>query len=179
MLKEGPEEGWPLVFGQQRAGNLVGEVLDILRDEVGHFSILGMAPTMLDGIQFWCIRRELFDMEAGAIEVTQQARGFLVPTEAIPDHQQRTLEMAAELLDKRKDIVPGDVGRRDRKIESQALTPGRDGDGAGDGQAVVTIPTIMDRCLALRCPRPAHRGLQHEAALINQNDRAALTPGFF
>jgi hypothetical protein len=43
----------------------------------------------------------------------------------------------------------------------------------------VAVPTLMDRCLALRCPGTAHRGLEHEATLINANDGTALTPGFF
>jgi hypothetical protein len=37
----------------------------------------------------------------------------------------------------------------------------------------------MDRCLALRCPGTAHRGVQQEAALIDQDQGAALTPGLF
>jgi hypothetical protein len=57
MLKEGLEEGGPLVFGQQRAGDLVREVLDIVGEEVGHVAILGMAPARLDGIEFRCIGR--------------------------------------------------------------------------------------------------------------------------
>src|SRR5215475_3836792 len=118
-------------------------------------------------------------MDAGTIEVTQEPRGFLMPAEPVPDHQQGALEMPAEVLDKRKDIVACDVGGRDRKIESQTLTHGRDRDGAGHREAVVTVPAVMDRGLPLRGPGAALRGLQHEATLIDQDKGAALTLGFF
>jgi hypothetical protein len=43
----------------------------------------------------------------------------------------------------------------------------------------MAVPTLMDRGLALRCPGAAYRRLEHEAGLIQENDCAALTPGFF
>jgi hypothetical protein len=52
MLKEGMEEVRTAVFGHQGVGDLIREVLDILGDEVGQFPILGMAPTVLDRIEF-------------------------------------------------------------------------------------------------------------------------------
>jgi len=102
-----------------------------------------------------------------------------VPAEAVPDEEQRAPEMPAEVLDKGKDLVAGNVRGGERKIESYALTQGREGDGAGHREAVVTVPTIMDRSLPLGCPGPTDRGLEHEATLIKKDDRPALTPGFF
>ena len=52
MLEEGGEELLTVVFRYQRPGDLVSQVSDILGDEVGHFSIFGMAPTVLDHVQF-------------------------------------------------------------------------------------------------------------------------------
>jgi hypothetical protein len=48
MLKECPQEVWPLVFGQQGAGDRLGEVMDIVGDEVGELAVFGMSPTLLD-----------------------------------------------------------------------------------------------------------------------------------
>jgi hypothetical protein len=41
------------------------------------------------------------------------------------------------------------------------------------------VPTLVDGCLALRCPGAAHRGLAHEASFINEDECVALTLGFF
>ena len=118
-------------------------------------------------------------MNAGAIEIAEQACRFPVPTEAIPDYQEWALEVPMELLDKAKDIIAREIPLGDGKIEAQALAHGRDGDRAGDGEAVVTLPTIMNGGVPLGCPRAAHRGLEHEATLIDEDYGAVLTPGFF
>jgi len=54
-----------------------------------------------------------------------------------------------KLLDEAQDIVAGKIVRGDGKIESQALVHWRDGDGTSDREAVMAVPTIMDRGLAL------------------------------
>jgi hypothetical protein len=44
------------MFGYQRTGDFVSQGLDILGDEVRHFPILGMTPTVLDHVQLRGIR---------------------------------------------------------------------------------------------------------------------------
>jgi len=48
-----------------------------------------------------------------SIEIMEYARRFCMAAEALPDHAQRALPMAAELLDEGKDFVARMVGRRD------------------------------------------------------------------
>jgi hypothetical protein len=84
-----------------------------------------------------------------------------------------------ELLDKAKDSVAREVGQRDGARQPRALAHGRDSKGAGHRQAIVAIPTGMERGVPSECPGATQRGLEHEASLINANTGAALTPGFF
>jgi hypothetical protein len=49
MLKEGPEEVWTLVFGQQCVSHFLGEVVEIIGDEVGHLTVFGIPPTIPGG----------------------------------------------------------------------------------------------------------------------------------
>jgi len=58
MLEESLEEVLTAMFGNQRAGDLVRQDLDILRDEVRHFPIRGMTPTVLDHVQLRGIREQ-------------------------------------------------------------------------------------------------------------------------
>ena len=87
--------------------------------------------------------------------------------------------MPAEMLDKSKNIIAGHIAQGDGKIEPHALPHGRDSNGAGHRQAVVAIPTGMERGFPSGCPRPTDRRLEHEATLIEKDDGTALTPGFF
>jgi hypothetical protein len=112
--------------------------------------------------------------ETRAIEVMQETRSFLVPTAAIPKHQQWALERSMELLDKAKDIIASEMPPGDGKREAQALAHGRDGDRARHREAVVPVPAIMEGCGPMGCPRPAHGGLEHEATLIKKDQDAAL-----
>jgi hypothetical protein len=148
-------------------------------DEIRHLPILGMPPALLDDVEFRRIGGQEFHMDAWAIDVFEQARSFLLSTEAIPDEQQRALEMPTELLDKGKDIVARDIGGGHREIEVQALVHWRDGDRTSHREAIIAVLTIMDGRLALRCPCAPYRGLDHEATLVNEDYGAALTPGFF
>jgi hypothetical protein len=179
MLKEGMEQVCTLVFGKQGAGDFLSEVVDIMGDEVGHLAICGMPPAVLDDIELRRIGGQGFDMDACAINIFEQSRSFLVPTEAIPDEEQRTLEMRSEVLDKGKNIVACEVRGRNGKIEPHVLPDRRDSDGAVYREAIVALPTVMDRSFALGCPRATDSGLEHKAGLINENHGAALTLSFF
>ena len=148
-------------------------------DEISHLAILGVPPALLDDVAFRRIGGQAFHMDAWAIDVVEQSRGFLVSAEAIPDEQPWALEMPTELLDKGKNIGARDIGGGHRAIEAQALVHGRDGDRAGHGEAIMAVPTVMARRLALRCPCASYRGLEHAATLVNADNGTALPPGFF
>lgn len=179
MLKKGPEEVSTLVFNQQRAGHFVGQVVDVLGDEIGHFAVFGMTPAVVNDIEVRGIRWQKLHVYPPAIELTELPCRFAVSAEAIPDHQERALEVPVELLHEGEDIIAGEIVRGDRKIESQALLLGGDGDRTGHREAIMAVPRIVDRRLALRRPRTAHRRLEHEAGLIKKNKGTAITPGFF
>ena len=87
--------------------------------------------------------------------------------------------MAAQLLHTGKDLIAGNVPWGHREIEAQALLQGRHGDSTGDRETIVSVPTVMEGCVPLWCPGAPHRGWQHKAGLINQDEGAAFTPGFF
>jgi hypothetical protein len=160
-------------------GDFVRKVLDILGDEVGHFPVLGMAPTVLDGIEFRRIRWEIFDMDTGTIERLEEPGGLAVATPAIPDQQQGALQMAMELLHKGKDVLSREIRARHGKIAAQALALGGDGERSGHGEAIVAVPARVDGRFAPWCPGATHRRLEHEAGLIDQDQGAPVTPGFF
>src|SRR5262249_39143485 len=109
MLEEGLEEVLTAGFGHQGGGHLISEGLDILGDAVSHFPVLGVAPTILDGLKFRSIGREVGDMDTGAIERLEEPSGFVMATPAIPDDQQGALQMAVEVLHQGKDILPREI----------------------------------------------------------------------
>ena len=118
-------------------------------------------------------------MNLGAIEVSEESLRFLVAAETVSNHQERPVEVATQLLHKRKEIGSGESRGAHGEIQPQTLLHGGNGDRAGHRKAIVTVPTVMDRRLPPRRPRPADHGLQHEVGFINEDKGAALTLGFF
>jgi hypothetical protein len=118
-------------------------------------------------------------MDVATIDPFEQAFCFLMPAEAIPNNQQGAPEMLAQALDKGADIVSSDVVSRKRKLHSESLLQGRNGESAIDGQAVMPIPTVVNRCVAFGGPGSPDGGLEHETRLIDEDEGAPLTPGFF
>ena len=110
MLEESIEEVLTAMLGNQRAGDLVSQGLDILRDKVRHCPILGMTPTGLDHVQLRSIRGQELHVYPRAIEVPKSPRGFPMTAATIPDHEERALAVPGEPLDEGEDIVAGDVG---------------------------------------------------------------------
>ena len=139
MLEKGVEELLPTMLGNERGRDFLSKVVNIMRDEVGHLAVFGVPPGMINDIEFGGIGREELYVHPVPIDLSEQTGGFFVPTEAVPDDEQRALEMASQLLDKRKDIVSGDVPRRDGEIETQTLLHRRQGDGAGYREAIVSV----------------------------------------
>jgi hypothetical protein len=118
-------------------------------------------------------------MHLFAIEVAQEPSGFLMSTEAVPNDQQRSFEMAPKLLHKRKEIVPGEVLGAHGEIKPYTLLHRGNGDCPGDGETIMAIPAVMHRCVTSRRPGSANRGLQHKAGFVNEDECTALTLGFF
>jgi hypothetical protein len=142
----------------ERVGDFLRQIVDIMRDEVGHLTIFGVSPGMVNAIEFGCISREELHVHLVPRDIPQQTGGFFVPTEAIPDQPQRPLAMATQLLDKGKDSVSGAVPENHREIESHTLLPRRHRDGPCHREARMTVPTGMARGLPLGGPGAAPGG---------------------
>jgi hypothetical protein len=97
---------------------------------------------------------------------------------ALPDHQPGAPEVSGKLLDEGEAIVAGAVGGRAGTVQAQALVEWRYRKRAGHREAIRALPTRVAGGLALGSPRAPHGGVQHKAALIEQDNGAALTPGF-
>jgi hypothetical protein len=167
------------MFAEHGPGHLVSEVVQVSGNEVGQLAIFGMSPGMIDHIEVGGIGGSLLDMDPVAIEVVQEPCGFLMATEAVPNNQQWALEMAPQLLHKRKEVVPSEILGAYGEIKTYAFLYRGNGDGPSYREPIMAIPAVMHRRVTPRGPRPAYGWLQHKAGFINQDKRTALTLGFF
>ncbi len=119
-------------------------------------------------------------MHAGALAIAEQACRLLEPPAAIPDDPEGALEVPMALPDKAKDILARAMPRGEGKREAHALAHGRDGDRAGDGEAVVTVPTpsrLLRAPLAAAQLAPDTRGtLRNTKRAVQDHSKAPQGP---
>src|SRR5262245_9001657 len=105
MLKQGVQEPWPWMLRAERVGDLSGEGIDSMKNNVGHLVLFGGPPVLLHDMEVWRIRRYACAMDTGAIEGAETACRFLGATEAVPDAEPRTCAMPEAGLDKGEHIL--------------------------------------------------------------------------
>jgi hypothetical protein len=166
------------MFGQQSVCDVVGPVAEVCGNEVGHLAIFGAALGMIDDMQPGSVGREVVDINLLASEVSEESLRFLMAAATSPHQQQGALEMAPQLLDERKKIVPVRFCRLIEQYNPTRFCTGkrclhrsrRDGHGDPGGEDWHVPP---------RHPGPSDSRLQQAAGFINEHGHAALPLGFF
>lgn len=177
MIKEAVQERLSIACGAERQDDLGGQVVDVFWDEIGELSVLRMIPDLLDGIEVWRIGRKPFDGDAASLELL--GRGP-VHIEAIPDQEDLApAELAAQRPHEVLGIDRVNVVVMNSEVQTDSLPFRRDCQYADHREPIVAIPTAQDRRVPSRRPRPPHQRLEHEAALIEQDDGSALAARFF
>src|SRR6266851_761499 len=181
-----PQEG----DGQRRSATDTGKPRpkrpaqreDVDRAEVREFAALDVAPDLLDGIQFRSVARQAFDCQPRPLlsEILPH-RGALVPTESVPDQDDRaawevTLE-CAQKTEQRAIVVT--AGPR-LEVATPAPAIPAEGQGRRDRQArPVAARMDQDRRVAARGPRAADDGAMRDTTLVFENDPGPLAPRVF
>ena len=134
---------------------------------------------MLDRIEVRGIGGKPFEVEPIGRMLSEPTGGTAMNAPPIPDQDDLAPEVAVHLREEPEDILGADVVRNELKVKAQLATYGVDRENRHGRQTVMPIPSILDRCLALRCPRSTADRLQHKAALIEKNHARLLsTPPF-
>ena len=133
-----------------------------------------MTPDELHGIQFRSVGRKVFDMDMpGETRDMISNDATAMGRQAVPDDQQRTVDVANESLQEIDDL-----GTLDRtRVEPEVEIPKRQAGCRGQGVPVEVV--LQHRRLATRCPRSAAVWSLAYSALVDENDRTALLAGFF
>lgn len=157
----------------------LGKMLHIIRNEVRQVSVLGVIPDHLNWIQVGCIAGQPFHFKPVHAGFAQEANSFAVCTEAVHNQDELSAQMTMDEVEKSYDLHEGDVVIVYLKVQAKPTVEGSQRYRRDNRQAVVPIPTVLDWRLTLRCPRAAHRWLQHEATFVYENDTPPLLTGFF
>lgn len=179
MFEERSNEIGVIMLCSQGEPCLAFQVVKVFRNEVGQIAVFGVRPNLLHRIEVWGVgrqRRELERFRKPLLEVS--SRGS-VNAPSIPDHDQFPPQLSTQIDDEILDSVRLDVLGMDLEVDVQAVLFGRNGDRRDDGEPVVTVPRIMNRGLTGGSPSAPDHRLQHEPALVHEDQDGFSCPSFF
>lgn len=155
-----------------------GEIVAIVGAAVGE-PRLREGPHLLVGIEFRCVGREVSEVEAGHAPAHGVSRRAAMKPQAIPEHDHRAPQMAQQVGEEATDFDLADVVMVPLVVEAEVLTEPADGETGDHRDAVVAIPVAQERCVAARRPGAEHRGREHEAGFVYEDEVGPQPNGVF
>src|SRR5450432_880143 len=179
MLKERFEQRLVALLLAEGVSDAPAEPQYVVGNVVRQIAVLGMAPDLLDRIEFRGVSGQPLDADSISESLLQPASARPMDLPAIHDQRDRMANPLKYPSNELLEVVSHDVVVEDVEVESQPMAVWRDGERRDDRQPVVAIPAIEHGCFATRRPGASDHRLQHEARFVDQNDPTAVTSRVF
>src|SRR2546428_5436708 len=152
---------WPPLHRAQSTAGVVADLLDGRCTEVGDFAILQVIPNAFDRIQFRRVGGQELELHRAFMRFDPSAHGATaVDVEAIPDDQQRSMDLRAQRLEEFEHLRGTDGAGEKAKVEA----PKRD---ARDRRELAPMKAVLQhRRLADGRPAPRQGGPLGESRLV-------------
>ncbi len=125
MFEESGQEVVVLMQDGQGVGWLLAQVCQIASGEVGLRSILAVAPTILDGIQFRTVGRQELEAEPGRMFDREILGRFEMRGETVPDEYDPTAKTVVQVAKKRNQQRRIDIRAVQLEGEIHPMATGR------------------------------------------------------
>ena len=152
----------------QGVGSLLVQVVQIASGEIGLRYVLAVTPTILDGIQFRTVGRQVLEAEPGRM-LNREILGRLeMSPKIVPDKHDPITEMIVQVSQKRNQRRRVDIGAMQLEGEIHPVAYGRNRKRADRRDAVAPCRFYQDGCYARRRPSATHGRLEHEARFVQE-----------
>ncbi len=138
-----------------RVSHFSAERENIVGDVVGQVCVLRAVPDLLNGVEIRGVGRKPLNLDTFG-KTSQKAKGSgTVNLPSIHDESDRAAQPPQDGLHERLEVVRNDVVIEDVEIQAQPAALGRNRNGRDGGEAIATVPTVVDGCLPERSQQPA------------------------
>ena len=176
--KEGPEQ-LRLASGLcDRALHQRFQFINVSRRSVGKVGVFGMVPDLLHRVEFRRMAGEPFHLKAAG-PLPQSAHRGPMHAPAIQDKDEAIRLSTAQGTQEGQHLLGAKVISVRLPTQTQAMPLRRYAEGADHREPVVPIPLAQPRRLPAGRPSPSHHRLQHEAALVHEDDATTLAARLF
>lgn len=162
-----------------RSVNEPSEVSKVSGNAVGQVS-LEVCPDPLIGVKLRRISGEVNGMDSRISFKESLGKFGFVERAAVPEKEERTSDLAAEVPEKLSDLLAPNVSVGIKaSIEAETLSLGRDRDG-GDGRDLCPLSGDNERWgFSSNRPGPANVGDKRESAFVEEDDAGFKPFGLF
>lgn len=172
LLEKGTKKPLVLTDAVERIVNQTVEFPYVSRSHIMKLGIFTIAPELFGGIKLRGIARKpfRFNLPGMPFEILPQQFGVM-NRPIIENKNNLTGNTPSKETDEAKDSMSIDIVLEDLKVEPDAFSSGRKGDGADDREPIAFIRLNKDGRFTFNRPSLSDDGLEHKARFINENDR--------
>ena len=155
------------------------QLVDVVGDDVGQISILGLVPYVLDGIDFGCVCREPFDLEPLSTLLRKLSNGGTMSRQTITDEDKRAAQVRMDFTQEANKFRCSSVVVKEFVIQAKPSGPRRPRNCGQRRDPIVTIPRALNRCVSFRRPHSPPQRLQQIAAFIEKHQASLPLEALF
>jgi hypothetical protein len=155
------------------------QLIDVFGDDVGQFSIFGLVPNVLDGIEFGSVCRQPFDLEPWSTDLRKLPNGGTMRRQTIADEDKRTAQVRMDFLQEANKVGRSSVVVKEFVIQAQPGGPRCPRDCGQSRDSIVTIPRVLNRCVSFGGPHSPPQRLQQIATFIEKNQASLPLEALF
>ena len=152
----------------QRLGGFLEQVVKIASGEIGLRYVLAMTPTILDGIQFRTVGRQVLEAEPGRMLDREILGRLEMGPKVVPDKHDPITEMIVQVAQKRNQRRRVDIRAMQLEGEIHPVAYGRNRKCADRRDAVASCRFDQAGRAARRRPSATHGRLEHEARFVQE-----------
>ena len=150
------------------------QIVNVVRNDVGQGSVLGLIPDILDRVKVRGIRRKPFHLKPRCCVRKQLSGGRAMRRQAIPHQNDGTTQMSVDFAHEPNEIRRPRIVLQEFVVQPKPQRPGRSGDGGDRCDSIASIPCTLQGRFAPRRPHAPPQGLQQKPTFVEKN-QASLT----
>ncbi len=163
---------------KQFVNHVFGQLVRVVRCQIGQAAIFAPSPHQFVGVKFWSICRQRLGND---IRLFGHERfhnpAFAVNRTAIPQNGHGSTQCPLEFSKKFNGILTVHGVREEPKVQIRSAGFGTDRYTTDGRQPISPVPAVVHGLAASGSPGSAHRGSQHIARFIEKNQISVAVAG--
>lgn len=174
LFPERSDQCWSPLHGLEPITGELTDLADCVEAQIGNLMLLEIGPDRFNRIEFGGVSRQACNRDM-SVQFFQPGANLAAAMDrsAIPDDQQRPLDLTLERAEKFDDLLGANGAGKEPKVK---LREGQ----TGNGRELLPGKTVLkNRRLAAQAPGAGDAGPFAQSGFVDEDDGAVFSLGFF